>query len=90
MLSEMLAQEFAGPSSSFSSTHFVAVHDDALSAPLPYNLLYKSQSDSKYAGDMISYYQHGMLATFHSAQQILHLPYILCEFSLHCDTAINH
>ena len=66
----MLAQEFSGPSSSFSSTGFMALHDDALSAPLPYILLYKSQSDSEYAGDMTSYYRHGMLAAFHSTQQI--------------------
>ena len=60
MLSETLVQEFAGPSSSFSSTYSMTLHDDALSAPLPYILIYKSQSDSEYAGDMMSYYRHGM------------------------------
>ena len=74
----------------FSSTYFVALHDDALLAPSPYILLYKSWSDSEYAGDMMSYYWHGTLAAFHSAQQILHLPYILREVSPHHNTAINH
>ncbi len=86
----MLAQAFAGqPSSSFSSASLVERHNDALSALSPHISLYKPRSGSEYAGDMTSYYQREMLAAFHYSQQILHLPYNLCEFSANHETTID-
>lgn len=57
MLSETLVQVIVGhPSSSFSSAPLVELHDDVLSDPSPHISPCKHQSESKYPGNMMSYF----------------------------------